>query len=51
MSIDAVSLSHSAQLEALKEENQITALLTYRGSRISFSSFSASRLRPQQSPA
>jgi len=39
VSINAVSLSHSAQLEGLKEKIQITALLNQGGSRISFLPF------------
>jgi len=39
VSINAVSLSHSAQLEGLKEKIQLIALLNQGGSKISFLPF------------
>jgi hypothetical protein len=39
VSINAVSLSHSAQLEGLKEKIQFNALLNQGGSKISFLPF------------
>jgi hypothetical protein len=50
MSIDAVSLSHSAQLEGLKEKIQRTALLDYCGSKISCLPFQLPDCSPNNRP-